>query len=292
MAGSASGNLTGMPAKFLGAHMSTKGGIGNALRRGHEIGCTAVQVFTSSPRQWYAPTLSPEQVADFKKAQVETGIQQVVSHDTYLINLCAPTPEIRSKSIESLTKELIRCGEYGIQFVVSHIGSLKDQDEGEALLAASEGMRQVLDNSPDTVMLLMETTAGQGSSLNARFEQMSMLLDLCGGSHRVGVCLDTCHVFAAGYDIRSGDTFNATVAEFDGIVGLDRLRAIHVNDSQKGLGSRIDRHAAIGEGEIGPDAFRLLVNDERLSEIPMLLETPEDEMHKVNLERLRSYRET
>lgn len=276
-----------MPAKYLGAHMPIKGGIGNALRRGKEIGCTAVQVFTSSPRQWYAPEVSAEQVADFKKAQAETGIDHVVSHDTYLINLCAPTPEIREKSIASLKKELGRCGAYGIPFVVSHIGSLKDQNEGEALLAAAEGMKEVLADTPESVMLLMETTAGQGSSLNARFEQMAMLLELTGGHKRIGVCLDTCHVFAAGYDIRTPEAFAATFAEFDRVVGMDRLKAIHVNDSQKGLGSRVDRHAHIGEGEIGIEAFRCLVNDPRLAEIPMTLETPDaDEMHKVNLDRL------
>ncbi|MFN8221179.1 MAG: deoxyribonuclease IV [Fimbriimonadales bacterium] len=276
-----------MPAKYLGAHMPIKGGIGNALRRGKEIGCTAVQVFTSSPRQWYAPEVSAEQVADFKKAQAETGIDHVVSHDTYLINLCAPTPEIREKSIASLKKELGRCGAYGIPCVVSHIGSLKDQNEGEALLAAAEGMKEVLADTPESVMLLMETTAGQGSSLNARFEQMAMLLELTGGHKRIGVCLDTCHVFAAGYDIRTPEAFAATFAEFDRVVGMDRLKAIHVNDSQKGLGSRVDRHAHIGEGEIGIEAFRCLVNDPRLAEIPMTLETPDaDEMHKVNLDRL------
>lgn len=276
-----------MPAKYLGAHMPIKGGIGNALRRGKEIGCTAVQVFTSSPRQWYAPEVSAEQVADFKKAQAETGIDHVVSHDTYLINLCAPTPEIREKSIASLKKELGRCGAYGIPFVVSHIGSLKDQNEGEALLAAAEGMKEVLADTPESVMLLMETTAGQGSSLNARFEQMAMLLELTGGHKRIGVCLDTCHVFAAGYDIRTPEAFAATFAEFDRVVGMDRLKAIHVNDSQKGLGSRVDRHAHIGEGEIGIEAFRCLVNDPQLAEIPMTLETPDaDEMHKVNLDRL------
>lgn len=277
-----------MPAQFIGAHIPIKGGLGQAVRNGKKIGCSAIQVFTSSPRQWHSVFPSPEAIADFRRARDETGIHQVVSHDTYLINLCAPTAEIRDKSIVSLKGELLRCSQYGIGFVVSHMGAHKGQDLGDCMLAVAEATKSILEDTPADVMLLMETTAGQGSSLNDRFEGLAVLLELCQGHPRLGVCLDTCHVFAAGYDIRTQEGFEKTFAEFEAIVGLDRLKVIHVNDSQKGLGSRVDRHAAIGDGEIGLVAFECLVNDDRFSRVPMLLETPDEEiMHEVNLGRLR-----
>ena len=253
------------------------------------MGCTAIQVFTSSPRQWYSAPLAPEQIADFKRAEEETGLTAVVSHDSYLINLCAPTPEIAEKSFEGLKGELVRCSKYGIKWVVSHMGSYKDQDPGESILRVCEATAQLFAETPDDVTLLMETTAGQGSSLNSRFEELALILDQLKGHPRLGVCLDTCHVFAAGYDIRTDEGYDKTFAEFGRLVGFDRLKAIHCNDSQKALGSRVDRHADIGEGLIGPHAFQRLVNDERFTHTPILLET-ETEHHQENLDRLKSYR--
>lgn len=274
---------------LIGAHMSTKGGLGNALRKGKEIGCSSVQVFTSSPQQWYAKAVTQEMVVDFRRAQEETGITSVVSHDTYLINLCAPTPEIREKSLHSLINELKRCDQYGIEFVVSHIGSTKGQDHAESMVAASEGIKEVLAESPDTVMLLMETTAGQGSSLNSRFEELAMFFDLCDHHPRLGVCLDTCHVFVAGYDIRTAQGYESTWEEFDRFIGLDRLKVIHCNDSKRELGSKVDRHEAIGDGCLGLEPFRMLVNDHRFSNVPILLETPDGEgMHAENIRCLNS----
>lgn len=283
--------LSGMSARFVGAHMPSAGSLGDTLRSGCKIGCTAVQVFTSSPRQWYAKEVTGDMIADFKRAMVETEINEVISHDTYLINLCAPTPEIRDKSIASLKKEITRCGQYGIPYVVSHMGAHKDQEIGGAVLAVAEATKEILAETPESVFLLMETTAGQGSSLNDRFEGLAVLLELCGGHPRLGVCLDTCHVFAAGYDIRTEEGFEKTFQEFEALVGLDRLKAIHLNDSQKGLGSRIDRHAHIGKGEIGLEPFRILMNDPRFESVPMTLETPDaDTMHSVNLQMLKNLR--
>jgi deoxyribonuclease-4 len=279
-----------MPAELLGAHIPIKGGIGNAVRTAHTMGCTAIQVFTSSPRQWYSAPVSDDQVRDFQRAREETGIVDVVSHDSYLINLCAPTPEIAEKSFAGLKGEIERCAKYGIDRVVSHLASYKGQDPGETLLVVAERVSQILDETPDSVTLLMETTAGQGSSINSRFEEIAMLLELTKGHPRFAVCLDTCHVFAAGYDIRTPEGYEKTFAEFDRLVGLDRLRAIHVNDSLKPFGSRVDRHADIGEGEIGIRAFELLVNDPRFTRVPMLLET-DAERHQENLDRLKSLRQ-
>lgn len=278
-----------MPAELLGAHVPIKGGLGTAVRAGHAMGCTALQVFTSSPRQWYSAPVSDEQVLDFQRAREDTGIVDVVSHDSYLINLCAPTPEIAEKSFQGLKGEIERCARYGIDRVVSHLASYKGQDPGETLLVVAERVLEVLAETPDSVTLLMETTAGQGSSINSRFEEIAILLEQTKGHPRFGVCLDTCHVFAAGYDIRTDEGYAKTFAQFDALVGLDRLRAIHVNDSMKPFGSRVDRHADIGEGEIGPRAFELLVNDERFRRVPMLLET-DAERHQENLDRLKSLR--
>ena len=280
-----------MSAKFIGAHMRTSKGLGNALRDGAKIGCTAVQVFTSSPQTWHTPPITQDKVLDFKKAQQETGITQVITHDSYLINLSAPDAAMREKSIKALTNELARSSQYGIGYVVSHIGAHVGMGMGHALLAASEGIREVLDNSPDDVMLLMETTAGQGSSLNSRFEEMAALLGELKGHKRLGVCLDTCHIFVSGYDIRTAEGFTKTFAEFDRLVGFGNLKAVHCNDSKKGLGSKIDRHEHIGKGEIGIKAFELLVNDKRFDNIPIVVETPESQtMHVENVKVLQDLR--
>lgn len=269
--------------------MPTSGGLHLALQRGREIGCTAVQVFTSSPQQWKAKPMADEAVERFQQAQAATGIDCVVSHDSYLVNLCATNDEIRAKSIEGLKAEVERCARLGIRWVVSHMGSHLGAGEEAGLQAVAEGARRVFEETSDSVTLLMETTAGQGSALNYRFEHLATLIESLQGHPRLGVCLDTCHLFAAGYDLRDRESYEATFSELERWVGLDRVKAIHANDSKKGLGSRVDRHAHIGEGEIGIEAFRLLVNDPRWIEVPILLETPDAEtMHKVNLECLKS----
>jgi deoxyribonuclease-4 len=275
-----------MSAKLLGAHIKINQGLGTSLRNGKAIGCNAVQVFTSSPQQWYAKPITNEQVADFKDAQTETGITEVVSHDSYLVNLCAPEEEIAQKSYDGLKNEMFRCGLYGIKFVVSHMGSCKGQPEAESLLKVANATMRLLDETPEEVTLLMETTAGQGSALNWRFEQLAMLLELCKGHPRLCVCLDTCHIFAAGYDIRTPETYEMTFEGFDHLVGLDRLKVIHCNDSKRELGSRIDRHDHIGKGMIGDEAFRLLVTDKRFENTPILLET-EASGHAEDLAHLR-----
>jgi deoxyribonuclease IV len=267
--------------------MPIKGGLGIAVRSGKSIGCTAVQVFTSSPQQWAAKPVTDEMAADFQAAKAETGIDVVVSHDSYLVNLCAPADEARAKSIEGLKGELRRCDKYGIKWVVSHIGSHTGQGVDEGLRVSAESVKEVLADTPEDVMLLAETTAGQGSALDSKFEEIAKLFELTGNPSRLGVCLDTCHIFVAGYDIRTHETYEKTFAEFDRIVGIDKLKAIHCNDSKKDLGSRVDRHEHIGQGFIGPTAFEALVNDPRFFNIPILLETPEaPEGHEMNLKKL------
>jgi deoxyribonuclease IV len=279
-----------MSAKLLGAHMPTSGGLGKAVRSGKEIGCTAVQVFTSSPQQWKSKPITDEMVADLDLARKETGITEVVSHDSYLINLCALDPEQRQKSKEGLASELRRCGQLGIKYVVSHMGAHMKQGEDCGMQAIAEATCEILDDTPEDVFLCMETTAGQGTCLGCRFEQLATVLERCKGNSRLAICLDTCHIFVAGYDIRTEETYHKTFEEFGRIIGFDRLKVIHCNDSKKPFGSRVDRHEHIGQGEIGPLAFQLLVNDPRFENTPILLETPEaPEGHAMNLATLKSY---
>ena len=282
-----------MAAKYLGAHMPTSGGLGIAVRSGKAIGCTAVQVFTNSPQTWKAKQISDAMASDFRAALVETGIDKIVSHDSYLVNLSSPDPAKRQTSIEGLKAELLRCHTYGIPYAVSHMGAHMGEGEEAGLRAVAESTKIVLAESPDDVTILMETTAGQGSSLNYKFEHLRTLLDLLDGHPRICVCMDTCHIFAAGYDIRTPETYEATMSAFGSIVGFDRLKAVHCNDSKNPFGSKKDRHENIGEGEIGPVAFQLLVNDPRFDEIPIMLETPDaPEGHAINLARLKSYQTT
>lgn len=279
-----------MAATLLGAHRPAAGGVQNAVLSAHSIGCTAVQVFTTSPQSWRAKPVTEEMVAAFRAAVEKTGITEVVSHDSYLINLCAPDPAKREQSKEGMKNEIGRCALYGIDRVVSHMGSHVGHGEDWGLAGVAESIKEVLDDTPDSVTVCMETTAGQGSALMAKFEQLAAIIEALGGHPRLGVCMDTCHIFAAGYDIRTEETFNATMAEFDRIVGFDRLKVVHCNDSKKGLGTRVDRHAHLGEGEIGAEAFRLLVNDARFARIPILLETEiENEGQEKDLALLKSF---
>jgi deoxyribonuclease-4 len=277
-----------MPAKLIGAHMPTGKGLWDAVRRGKEIGCSAVQVFTSSPQMWKAKDPTDEAVDKLKHALKETGIgRHIVSHDSYLINLAAPAEELREKSINGLKGEIARCARLGIPYVVSHMGAHMGQGEEVGLKKVAEATLRILKETPDSVTLLMETTAGQGSCLNCRFEHLATILDLCKGHKRLAVCVDTCHVFAAGYDIRTKATYEKTWQEFDRLVGCKLIKAVHCNDSKMPFDSHKDRHAHLGEGEIGETAFKLLVKDKRFENTPILVETPEAEtMHQENVARL------
>ena len=271
---------------LLGAHMKASKGLGNALREGKAIGAEAVQVFTSSPQMWRASSVTQEKLDDLNEARRQTGLTMIVSHDSYLVNLCAPEPEIAQKSFDALEGEMTRCAAYGIPFVVSHMGAHKGQGEEYGITTVAEATTRLLADTPADVTLLMETTAGSGSALGATFEQLAAVLDLCGRPERLGVCLDTCHIFAAGYEIRNRECYDMVFEHFDNLIGLDRLGAFHLNDSKKGLGSHIDRHEHIGQGELGLEPFRFLVNDGRFKSVPMLLET-EVSGHAADLKTLR-----
>jgi len=275
---------------LLGAHMPTAGGPHNAILDGKAIGCRSVQVFTASPRQWRAPAITPEVAAKFKAAVASAGITKTVAHDSYLINLAAaPGSETLTKSRAAFRAEIERAEALGIDFLVSHPGAHLGAGADVGIERLIESLDLIhAETAGARVRVAIETTAGQGTYLGGRFEEIARIVNGVKDPGRLVVCLDTCHVFVAGYDIRTRETYDATMAEFDRVVGLPRLQVVHANDSQKGLGSHADRHAHIGEGEIGLEAFRLLVNDPRLADLPVIVETPDSEtMHAVNVKRLQ-----
>ncbi len=272
--------------------MPTTGGVHNSLLSGKAIGCTAVQLFTASPKQWGHKPLEEEQVSAFRSAQEETGIAFTVAHDSYLINLAAPDPAILERSRGAFRTEIDRAQRLGIPWVVTHMGAHLGKGLDEAIARLVESLKLLLeatDAEGYQTGVALETTAGQGTGLGASFDELGTVLKGVGNHPRLGVCLDTCHIFVAGYDIRDEETYTQTWNSFDTHIGKDKLKVIHSNDAKKPLGSRVDRHEHIGGGEIGAWAFERLVNDPTLSHIPMILETPESEtMHAVNLERLKS----
>ena len=275
---------------LLGAHMPTAGGHHNAITDGVKIGCHTVQIFTTSPRQWRSPSISPELAEKFKQIVREAGITKTVAHDSYLINLAAePGSDVLAKSRAAFRGEIERAEALGVDFLVSHPGAHGGAGEDIGIARLIESLDIIHQETTGAkVRVAIETTAGQGTYLGGKFEQIARILNGVKEPERLAVCLDTCHVFAAGYDIRTPETYRATMREFDEVIGLARLQVIHANDSQKAFGSHADRHAHIGEGEIGLEAFRLLVNDPRLAGLPIIVETPDSEtMHEVNVKRLR-----
>ena len=263
---------------LLGAHMSIAGGIDLAPMRGQEVGCRTIQLFTKSSNQWRARTLPPDEIARYRANLQAAGIAPAVAHDSYLINLASNDPELHQKSMAAFLEELERAEALGIPYLVTHPGAHMGAGEEAGLRQVANSLRKLLkETNGYRVQVVIETTAGQGTSLGHRFEQIAALLDQIGLPERTGVCLDTCHVFAAGYDIRTPDGYAGVLGAFDTVVGISHLKVIHLNDSKKGLGCRIDRHEHIGKGAIGLDAFRSLLTDQRLRGVPMILETPKDD---------------
>jgi len=277
---------------LIGAHVSTAGGPYKAFERGERIGCTTVQIFVKSPNQWQAKPLDAADVTKFHEAHAEHD-WPVVAHAAYLINLASPDPETAEKSRNGLIDELSRCDRLGVLGLVFHPGAHVGAGVDAGLEQIARNIDELLAAAPAVnTKLLLENTAGQGTTLGARFEELKRVIELLDQPGRVGVCLDTCHAFAAGYDVSSADGYEATIAELDRLVGLDRLACLHLNDSKHPLGSRKDRHENLGEGEIGSGCFERIVNDPRLVNVPKVLETPlgdDDQGHARDMEKLRSY---
>ena len=259
---------------LLGGHISIAGGFDKAIERGDSIGCTAIQIFTRSNRQWKANAITKEQIAAFKKAQKNSTIQVVVDHLPYLVNIGSPDPKTRHASIAVVKQELKRCYDLGIPYMVMHPGSHLGEGEEKCLERIVKGLNSALEAESGSTMILLENMAGQGTNIGYSFEHLGDILKSVIQKKRVGICFDTCHAFASGYDFRTKKGYDAMWKEFDKQIGLKKLKVIHCNDSKRELGSHVDRHEDIGKGKIGEQTFQLLFNDERFFDIPKLLETP------------------
>lgn len=281
-------------ADELGAHVSTAGGLQHAPARAALLGAQVLQLFTKQPGRWAERQIDPATAKAFRRERRSHNIRWAAAHDAYLINLASPDPQLFERSFDSFRAELERCSLLHLDALVTHPGNATDGDAASAVARNAAAVERALVEVPGDVCILFETTAGSGRVLGHRFEQIAELIDRVAQPwrSRVGVCLDTCHVWAAGYDLR-GD-YHAVFREFDDVIGLDRLRLFHLNDALSALGSRWDRHAEIGHGCLGHTPFRLLMNDTRFLHVPKLLETPKGDDALVadrrNLRRLRRYR--
>ncbi|MEI6215486.1 MAG: deoxyribonuclease IV [Desulfuromonadales bacterium] len=277
---------------YLGAHMSISGGLHLAVGRAVAAGCGVLQIFTRNSNQWKGKTVSDADIALFRETFAASGLHEVISHDIYLINLAAPPGDTRDKSLAAFRDELETCARLGIAKIVMHPGShLADSPQAglERVVAAFDQLFDEVQQFEGKV--LIETTAGQGSNLGRTFEELAIIVDKTRYPDKFGVCFDTCHTFAAGYDTSTEEGYADTMEQFDRLIGLQRLDCFHLNDSKKGLGSRVDRHEHIGQGALGLNPFRFILNDPRFATVPKILETPKgdnDEMDAVNLGILRS----
>ncbi len=279
---------------LLGAHMSIAGGYHKAVEAAAQHQMDVVQLFTKNNNQWKAKPITSDEAERFAAALAEHQIRHPLAHSSYLINLAAPDPALWSKSVEAFAEELRRAAALGIPYVVLHPGAYTTTDEPTGLKAVVRALNEVHAQTRGVASkCLLETTAGQGTCLGCRFEQLATILEKVEDPDRLGVCFDTCHVFAAGYPLGPEQEYQATMSEFDRIIGLEKIKAFHLNDSKRELGSRVDRHEHIGHGHLGLEPFRLLLNDPRFRDIPMYLETPKGDHEgrtwdAINLETLRS----
>lgn len=276
--------------KYVGAHVSTAGGVENAPVNETAIGGRALALFTRNQRQWSSKPLTEESIRLFKENLAASGIapKHVLPHDSYLINVGNPGREIRTKSIVALLDEASRCEQLGIPLINFHPGShMREVSEAECLKLIADAMNQILAKTKG-VTLVIEATAGQGSNVGYRFDHLASLIEQTDDKSRVGVCIDTCHIFAAGYDIRTPEAYEKTMKEFASVVGFEYLKGMHLNDAKGELGSKKDRHDSIGRGTLGIETFRIVMNDKRLDDIPMILETIDETLWPEEIRTLYS----
>lgn len=274
---------------LIGVHVSISGGIDQAVPRAAALGSTALQIFTKNASQWRGKPIGDAEAQAFRRALEASPIRAVVAHDSYLINLAAPPGENRDKSLTAFADELERCALLGVPALVMHPGAHLGAGETVGIARVAEAFRALFAAAPPEVTVLLENTAGQGSYLGRSFEQLAAIMEQVPNG-RFGVCFDTCHAFAAGYDIATAAGCQAVLAEFDRVIGLQYLKAFHFNDSLKGLASHVDRHASIGAGALGTEVFATILRDPRFAAVPKILETPKgdnDELDRVNLALLR-----
>jgi deoxyribonuclease IV len=261
---------------LIGAHQSIAGGLHNALIAAESIGCTCVQFFTHSNRQWAFPPLTEQQIETFVIVRAQSSLQSLMVHASYLLNIGSSNAELRNKSTKILIQELVTCELLNVPYLVLHPGSCGSSTEQDCLAHIAEQLNYALSKTKGTTTILVENTAGQGSSVGYSFEQLAFIMNAIETKKRIGICFDTCHAFAAGYDFRTPETYQALWKSFDESIGLNHLKALHLNDAKKGLGQHVDRHEHIGHGTLGLEPFRLLCNDERFFDMPKILETPKD----------------
>lgn len=278
-------------SKYVGAHVSAAGGVENAPKNAHKLGATGFALFTKNQRQWIAKELTEDNITKFKSYMDEFGYnaEQVLPHGSYLINLGNPDPEKRDKSRNSMISEMNRCKALGLDRLNIHPGShLKGYSEEECLKVIAGEINMILSET-EGVAVVLENTAGQGTNLGYKFEQIRDIIEMVEDKSRIGFCLDTCHAFVAGYDIRTEEAYMATMKELEDTIGFKYLMGVHVNDSKAELGSKKDRHHSIGEGFIGVDAFTYLMKDERFNEVPLVLETIDEEIWEKEISLLKSF---
>ena len=277
--------------KFIGAHVSASGGLVNAPINAHNIGATAFALFTKNQKQWLAKPLEPKEIADFKEACAKYNYtpSQILPHDSYLINLGNPTEEGLAKSRLSFLEEMNRCSALGLDRLNFHPGShLKEISEQECINRIAESLNITLDKT-NGVTAVIENTAGQGSNIGYQFEHLASIIDKVEDKSRVGVCIDTCHLFAAGYDFTTKESFTNVFESFDKIIGFKYLKGVHLNDAKKELGSKVDRHESLGDGIIGLEPFRMIIEDSRFDNIPLILETPNPDIWSREIATLKSF---
>ncbi|MBJ7449616.1 MAG: deoxyribonuclease IV [Parachlamydiales bacterium] len=278
---------------LIGAHMSAAGGVSNALKEGFAIGATTIQLFTNNQKQWFSKPIADEEVERWHQLLEETQIKEVMSHDSYLINLGCPNPENLEKSRKAFSEELQRCHALKISYLNFHPGAALKEPKEKCLDLIVQSLLDIEKlTQQGSTTLLLEATAGQGSVVGCTFEELGYIISKTHKHIPIGVCIDTCHIFAAGYDIRTKESLDKTLKDFDEKVGLKYLRAFHMNDSMKGLGTRVDRHSPLGQGEIGIEAFKLLMQDKRTRDLPKYLETPDGPpLWKEEIRMLREFAE-
>ncbi len=277
--------------KYIGAHVSSSGGVENAPLNAKAIGATAFALFTKNQRQWTSSPLTPDNISTFKKNLLLANIlpAHVLPHDSYLINLGSPKKELRKKSFDAFLDEAIRVEQLGLSLLNFHPGShLKEISEEQSLKFVAEGINRCIEKTSSAIFVI-ENTAGQGSNLGYKFEHLAQIIELVENKQRVGVCLDTCHTFASGYDLSTTSEIIKTFDQFGRIIGFNYLKGMHLNDSKNEFHSKKDRHESIGLGTIGEDAFKFIMQDSRFDNIPLILETPDDTKWKMEIELLRRW---
>ena len=275
--------------QLLGAHTSTAGGVSKSIERAEKLGFTAIQIFTKNNNRWFQKPFDQKEIDKFKTNLKNSSIKFVVSHDSYLINLCAKDKSILKKSRDAFLDELTRCEQLGIPYLNFHPGSHVGAGEKDGIKLIAESLNIVHDKTKNfKVNSMLEATAGAGTAIGYRFEQLREIIDLVDDKERMSVCIDTAHIFAAGYDIKNSKNYKNVIKEFDNIIGLERLKCFHMNDSKKELGSRRDRHEHIGKGFIGKEGFSNIMNDKRLKKIPKILETPKGKEMKEDIKNIKT----